>query len=547
MDHIAYQGSTIYDAALKGNFPLVVLLWGMVAAQQSSPFTPDEHNNSIVHFAAAGGNVEILHFFAQQAMLVSPNVTTIMDALNNNGETPLIRAAHVGNSLAVKVLVDMGCNMMHQDANGNTAAHHAAHEGHLWTLHYLLEAQVVTDTESVRGGQCCMKRDVLQWACEGGKEQTINYILNRGHNPNIPDIEGRTALHHATLDADKDLIKKLVSYGAETNASDDRGLTALSTANNLGRHTIVNMLLHTSRLSNDLNPVPKSFGHRRRTRLHVMALYAVLWVACLSLSYVAPWYLFLPGLLVAMVLSMRSMAKRNHKHSKDLKTNIPFPPHVALTLVRHTRGSVFEIQETQVELHRLLQEERPLHPLGKAWRWLKGQPEVAIGLWLGWFIGFSASLGHRVYVDIAADTLGFWNDHVVVLGVLVSLESICMVMWMVLITGDPGQVATADKDFPVLLQKAANGFDPLEHLHCITCLVAKPIRSKHCASCGMCVARMDHHCIWINTCVGLHNHRLFVLFLIGHWAVLALYFTLVVLCTSIYSEEFLYQTTTEMS
>ncbi|RHY97145.1 hypothetical protein DYB28_012570 [Aphanomyces astaci] len=224
MDHIAYQGSTIYDAALKGNFPLVVLLWGMVAAQQLSPFTPDEHNNSVVHFAAAGGNVEILHFFAQQAMLVSPNVTTIMDAPNNNGETPLIRAAHVGNSLAVKVLVDMGCNIMHQDANGNTAAHHAAHEGNLWTLHYLLEAQVVTDTESVRGGQCCMKRDVLQWACEG----------------------------------DKDLIKKLVSYGAETNASDDRGLTALSTANNLRRHTIVNMLLHTSRLSsNDLHPVPK--------------------------------------------------------------------------------------------------------------------------------------------------------------------------------------------------------------------------------------------------------------------------------------------------
>ncbi|RQM19664.1 hypothetical protein B5M09_002713 [Aphanomyces astaci] len=346
----------------------------MVAAQQSSPFTPDEHNNSIVHFAAAGGNVEILHFFAQQAMLVSPNVTTIMDALNNNGETPLIRAAHVGNSLAVKVLVDMGCNMMHQDANGNTAAHHAAHEGHLWTLHYLLEAQVVTDTESVRGGQCCMKRDVLQWACEGGKEQTINYILNRGHNPNIPDIEVF------------DLIKKLVSYGAETNASDDRGLTALSTANNLGRHTIVNMLLHTSRLSNDLNPN---------------------WI---ETTDVGLRYLFLPGLLVAMVLSMRSMAKRNHKHSKDLKTNIPFPPHVALTLVRHTRGSVF-------------------------------------------------------------DTLGFWNDHVVVLGVLVSLESICMVMWMVLITGDPGQVATADKDFPVLLQKAANGFDPLEHLHCITCLV----------------------------------------------------------------------------
>ncbi|ETW04255.1 hypothetical protein H310_04583 [Aphanomyces invadans] len=169
MDHIVYQGSTIYDAALKGNFPLVVLLWGMIAAQQMSPFTPDDNNNSVIHYAAAGGNVEILHFFAQQAVLASPNATTIMDGPNKSGETPLIRAAHVGNVLSVKVLVDLGCNVMHQDANGNTAAHHAAREGQIWMLHYLLEAQTTLNIEGcVPGGQCAMKRDILQWACDGG-------------------------------------------------------------------------------------------------------------------------------------------------------------------------------------------------------------------------------------------------------------------------------------------------------------------------------------------------------------------------------------------
>jgi palmitoyltransferase len=46
---------------------------------------------------------------------------------------------------------------------------------------------------------------------------------------------------------------------------------------------------------------------------------------------------------------------------------------------------------------------------------------------------------------------------------------------------------------------------------CVTCRRRRPPRSKHCRVCRRCVSRMDHHCIWINNCVGAGNHGPFVL------------------------------------
>ncbi|KAN0044716.1 hypothetical protein ACTA71_006235 [Dictyostelium dimigraforme] len=48
---------------------------------------------------------------------------------------------------------------------------------------------------------------------------------------------------------------------------------------------------------------------------------------------------------------------------------------------------------------------------------------------------------------------------------------------------------------------------------CSTCLINKPIRAKHCRTCKRCVARFDHHCAWINNCVGVNNNLLFIILL----------------------------------
>lgn len=52
------------------------------------------------------------------------------------------RAASAGNLRIVDVLLHYGhAELLAKDADGNTAAHHAAARGQLWVLHFLLEEE----------------------------------------------------------------------------------------------------------------------------------------------------------------------------------------------------------------------------------------------------------------------------------------------------------------------------------------------------------------------------------------------------------------------
>ncbi|OQR80509.1 palmitoyltransferase [Thraustotheca clavata] len=498
----------------------------MAAAQQVNPFSPDESLNTAVHYAAEGGNIEILHFFAQQAAVVRPRVTDIVDAANDAGETPLIRAAHAGQVAATKALVSFGCNLLHKDRNGNTPAHHAAHQGQLWALHYLLEAQPA-EADVILGGQCNMQRDILQWAIDGGHLLVIKYILERGYDPNVPDYEGRTALHHAILDENKPIIQLLLAYGAKSDTSDERGLTAISTATNLHRNTIINMILAPTL------PPPTPYSKPYQTRFAVLLLYSILWVGCLMLSFVVPWYAFFPLMVLAVFFSMKTMAQSNHKHSKshNSKKNLTsILPSVPLHSAQQ-RGSVSGIQFTEQERRMLHQTSKKTKSPCMSWPkkvlvWFTSQREVAIGLWFGWMLAFSSCLAYVMYRDYystSSTQFDWWSSHLEYVYILGSSQALCLIIWLVLSISDAGRVDTSQEDMPKMLNQAATGVAPLPAEYCQTCMVSKPIRSKHCAVCGVCVARMDHHCVWINKCVGFNNHRIFIAFLFTQLLTIALY------------------------
>lgn len=72
---------------------------------------------------------------------------------------------------------------------------------------------------------------------------------------------------------------------------------------------------------------------------------------------------------------------------------------------------------------------------------------------------------------------------------------------------DPGYVPKSTQPAYEILASECNS------VPCPTCVTRKPLRSKHCSSCKRCVYRFDHHCPWINNCIGVGNHAAFLVFL----------------------------------
>ena len=62
-----------------------------------------------------------------------------LEALDENGETPLTAAALAGQTAAVKLLVARGADMKRRNKGGFTALHAAAYEGHIQIVEFALD------------------------------------------------------------------------------------------------------------------------------------------------------------------------------------------------------------------------------------------------------------------------------------------------------------------------------------------------------------------------------------------------------------------------
>ncbi|TYZ67984.1 hypothetical protein PybrP1_012495 [[Pythium] brassicae (nom. inval.)] len=483
---VAYDGTNALAAAANGDFPLLVLLWGMAMAAPADLLAlADDAGNSLLHHAAAGAGDEpdALHFLLQQAQAGGRALPPLVDARNRAQETPLLRAASAGNlRLAAALLHAGGATLLARDAAGNTPAHHAAARGHLGVLHLLLESErhAASKDSASLGGRCNAKRDVLFYACMNEHKAVVMYLLQRGYDPNQPDADGRTCLDVAQT---KDAPWLVDLLSGEMSSSE----TAPSTL--------------------------------RATRASVALFYGGLLFAVLSTSYFFVWWLAVPLIGVVLAKSLAAFRHRGGGHShgsgpaKSVGALHPSKRDVVVSATVALPAS-----PASAPKHRAV--------ASGVTSLLKPQPEMAMGIWIAWVALFT--LFYVVlWIDAAYATVA--RKYTAFLLVALAFEVVMLALWARLAfvcPSDPGVIATHHRDMPKLLADAAQGVPLNPATHCRTCLVAKPLRSKHCAKCGVCVARLDHHCTWINRCVGFGNHRLFVVFLLAHTATLVVYVAL---------------------
>ncbi len=177
-----------------------------------------------------------------QALLAAganPNQTA------SRGQTPLMTAARAGNVAAVKALLDKGAKVdAREEILGEQALMWAAAENHAEVVTLLLSRGAAVNARSnplkfprdsfgLEGVQTALPKGdwpALMYAARDGAPDAARALARGGADLNAPDSEGTTALVRAIINSHYDTAAVLLEEGANPNIADGSGMAALYAA-----------------------------------------------------------------------------------------------------------------------------------------------------------------------------------------------------------------------------------------------------------------------------------------------------------------------------
>uniref|UniRef100_A0A8C1MDG9 Ankyrin repeat domain 52a n=1 Tax=Cyprinus carpio TaxID=7962 RepID=A0A8C1MDG9_CYPCA len=243
----------------------------------------DAEGQTPLMLAVLGGHTDCVHLLLERG--------ACPDMRDRRGRTALHRGAVMGREDCITALLSHNVSVLSKDFQGRTAVHLAASCGHADILSNLLSAadhshphDPITDRHgftpthwaAYHGHEDCLEVLLELKPCsiqEGNPFTPLHCALINGHSGsaelllessvcnslvNIRDAKGRTPLHAAAVAEDVAGLQLVLRHGADINAVDHSGRSALMVAADNGQSGAVALLLHRAKADLSLLDVNKN-------------------------------------------------------------------------------------------------------------------------------------------------------------------------------------------------------------------------------------------------------------------------------------------------
>ncbi|KAK9710641.1 Ankyrin repeats (3 copies) [Popillia japonica] len=194
------------------------------------------------------GNAPILCMYANEGIV--PMVSLLLEfganveLANSQGSTALSLASAKGHCDVVRQLIAAGASPGHADTTGYCALVHAARNGCLNVVGYLLACDwIITTAEDVTLSEAAQQ--ALIAAAGHGHTEIVEYLLDMSEvNVDVCDtLTGETALTIAATNGCANVCSALVSRGANTTITNKKDMSALLLAVKEGHWAVAERLL----------------------------------------------------------------------------------------------------------------------------------------------------------------------------------------------------------------------------------------------------------------------------------------------------------------
>uniref|UniRef100_A0A8D3CGR9 Ankyrin repeat domain 52 n=1 Tax=Scophthalmus maximus TaxID=52904 RepID=A0A8D3CGR9_SCOMX len=231
----------------------------------ANPTLKNSKGYSAVHYAAAYGNKQHLE------LLLEISFNCLEEVESNIPVSPLHLAAYYGHREALRLLCETLVSLDVRDIEGRTALHLAAQRGFAPCVEVLLKHQASYKLKEHKqkrtalhaaGEHVCVS--ALMLATLGRHTDCVHILLEKGANADAADIKGFTALHRAMLDSE-DCVSALLEHGASALCRDSQGRTPLHLAASCGHTELLRSLLKAALKA---DPLDSMLDHRGYTPTH---------------------------------------------------------------------------------------------------------------------------------------------------------------------------------------------------------------------------------------------------------------------------------------